>query len=109
MTIETSSLTPKTAAAPDASNPEQPFLIPIITASTASDKDGDNDDKPNEVREWAMLDINGELIVPKQDNDSSSKENDRDSNDESGLIGASETELGTVEFVDGVSSWVVCV
>lgn len=62
--------------------PPQPVLIPIHTDS--------------EIPEWAMLEVNGELIFPKESPEG--KENPT----EAGLVQRHEMELGTVDYVDNV-------
>jgi hypothetical protein len=61
---------------------QQPVLIPIQS-------DGD-------IPEWAMLEVNGELIVPKETPEG--KENPTDDS----LIRPQDMELGAVDFIDEV-------
>jgi hypothetical protein len=63
---------------------QQPVLIPIHS-------DGD-------IPEWAMLEVNGELIVPKE-----SPEGAENFADDS-LIRPQDMELGAVDFIDEVCS-----
>jgi hypothetical protein len=63
---------------------EQPVLIPIHS-------DGD-------LPEWAVLELNGELIRPKESPDG--KENPTSDC----LVGPGQVELGSVQFVDAVGS-----
>jgi len=63
----------------------QAMLIPIHTDS--------------EIPEWAMIEVNGELIAPKECPDG--KENP---NGEESLIQRNRLELGSLRFVDEVGS-----
>jgi hypothetical protein len=68
----------------DAQQQQQPVLIPIHS-------DG-------EIPEWAMLEVNGELIVPKESPGEGKDENFADDC----LIRPQDMELGAVDFIDEV-------
>jgi hypothetical protein len=65
------------------SQQQQPVLIPIQS-------DGD-------IPEWAMLEVNGELIVPKE-----SPEGKENPAEDDSLIRPQDMELGAVDFIDEV-------
>jgi hypothetical protein len=61
---------------------QQPVLIPIHSNG--------------EIPEWAMLEVNGELVVPKENPEG--KENPADDS----LVRRQDMELGAVDFIDEV-------
>jgi hypothetical protein len=85
---------------PPGSSPEQqPMIIPIHTPPSSQDDD---------IPEWAMLELNGELLMPQE---SAGKENPSKNGDDgnggsksncTSLIPPHHVELGAIEFVDNV-------
>ena len=79
-----------------------PMIIPIHTPPSSN---GDGDDIP----EWAMLELNGELLMPQENTpgkENPSSNNNNNGGDEDGsngsLIPPHHVELGAIEFVDNV-------
>jgi len=67
----------------DTTPQQQPVLIPVHGTG--------------QIPEWAMLEVNGELIWPKESPDGQENET---------LVDAPQMELGSLDFIDNVRSFV---
>lgn len=76
---------------------QDPVLIPLHNESASG-----------ALPEWAMIELNGELIAPSSSNLQNDKENPDNAAAES-ILPKSQVELGSVRFVNDVSSkWGPC-
>jgi hypothetical protein len=87
------SMNASSVSQPQDSSPEQPMIIPIHTPSS-------QDDMP----EWAMLELNGELLMPQENpgKENPSNGDGNGSSNSNSLIPPHHVELGAIEFVGSV-------
>jgi len=76
---------------------EGPVVIPIRLPSDIDDGEGDPGDC--NVPEWALIEVNGELLLPQT---AGGKENGPGVASSSSLVDPDRIELGSLRFVDGV-------
>ena len=76
-----------------AAQPASPTLIPLHNEYSSSE---------GALPEWAMIELNGELIAPPL-NPQADKENPAQKSAEDSLVRKDHVELGSVRFVDNVS------
>lgn len=80
-------------------NTDSTMIIPIRTSQT------DDESLP----EWAMLELNGELVKPKSADSNKSKPSSPSSSTASALVAKDQIELGSVRFTDEVRGFFVVV